>query len=269
MSEASRQSILVTGANKGIGKEICRQLATKPNTDVILTSRNSERGDQAVSEIAPSVHQSSSISFVLLDVDDEKSIADATKQLQGKGPLDAVILNAGIAMRELTEEVVKKTFRTNYFGTMSCLRAFAPLVRDGGRVVVMSSRCAVWGLQHLSEERQKKFLAEDLTIDGLTALLAEYQTSVARGNSKDEGWPDGAYFMSKVGNSMMTRILAPEYPKLLVNCCTPGFVKTDLTGGRGNLTVEQGAETPVFVATEDLGGVTGKFFGDKKIEAWI
>jgi len=97
---------------------------------------------------------------------------------------------------------------------------------------------------------------------------------VKEGKYADNGWPKTTYGVSKVGLSMYTRILARDNKTkgVLINCCCPGWVRTDMAGPKATKSPEEGAETPVylcFIADDGKGGPTGKFYIDKQIKDWM
>ena len=102
--------------------------------------------------------------------------------------------------------------------------------------------------------------------------MNEFTSAVERGREKEEGWPSAAYAVSKSGVTGMTRAVAEEEKGrgrgLLVNCCCPGYVDTEMTKGRGVRSVDEGAGTPVLLALGDIGDVTGEFWRDEKVVEW-
>lgn len=106
----------------------------------------------------------------------------------------------------------------------------------------------------------------------VTKLMEDFKAAVAAGNEKQQGWPSAAYAVSKTGVIGMTRAVAEEEKGrergVLVNSCCPGYVKTDMTRGRGAKTPDQGAQTPVMLAIGDIGGKTGLFWQNEKVIEW-
>ena len=226
---------VVTGSNKGIGFEICRQLA-KNNIEVILTSRNEEKGKKAVAELQA---QNLNVKYHQLDVLDEnsiKSLADYINKEYGK--LDILVNNAGIFVESsdgvLKGDItnIKVTLDTNLYGALLVSRHLVPLMQkqNSGRVINISS-----GMGQLS--------------------------SMGTGSI--------GYRISKVSLNAMTIILAQEVQEnnILVNSVCPGWVKTDMGGANAQRTVEEGADTAVWLALVD-NNLTGKFFRDRKELEW-
>ena len=102
--------------------------------------------------------------------------------------------------------------------------------------------------------------------------MNEFTSAVERGTEKEEGWPSAAYAVSKSGITGFTRAIAEEEKGrgrgVLVNSCCPGYVETDMTGGRGMKSVDEGARTPVLLALGEIGEVTGGFWQDEKVVEW-
>ena len=102
--------------------------------------------------------------------------------------------------------------------------------------------------------------------------MNDFTSAVERGTEKEEGWPSAAYAVSKSGVTGMTRAVAWEERErgrgVLVNCCCPGYVDTEMTRGRGVRSVDEGARTPVLLALGGIGDVTGGFWKDERVVEW-
>lgn len=102
--------------------------------------------------------------------------------------------------------------------------------------------------------------------------MENFTAAVKEGKEKEQGWPSAAYAVSKTGAIGMTRAIALEHGQeggqVLVNSCCPGYVITDMTKGRGSLTPNQGAQTPVFLALGDIGGKYGEFWEGQEVSQW-
>ena len=115
-----------------------------------------------------------------------------------------------------------------------------------------------------SEEIRTAF-AESKTVNDVTKLMESFTKAVEQGEEKEQGWPSAAYAVSKSGVTGMTRAIALEVAEgqtgegVLINSCCPGYVNTDMTKNRGAKTVDEGAQTPVFLACGDIGGKAGEF----------
>lgn len=229
------KTVLITGSNKGIGFEIARQLAKK-DFHVIITGRNENRLTEALDTLK---RENASTEMLVMDVSDAGSISRAARVLsERKMQVDVLINNAGILKREdrllHTEAfgIIEDTINTNAYGVLKTARAFLPLMRTGGRIINISS---------------------------------------GGGSMTDPvgGWSP-AYCISKSLLNAITRHLAHELydKKISVNAVCPGWVQTDMGGSGANRSVEKGAETPVWLASEAPHDVTGMFFRDKKQIPW-
>lgn len=228
---------LVTGANRGIGYEVCRQLA-EAGMIVILTSRDVSKG-----EAAAAVLQSAGkdVRFHQLDVADEASVAAMLAFVRAEyGRLDVLVNNAGVHLDEdmsifdVDMSIVRTTLDVNFYGALYMCRAFVPLMREQGygRVVNVSSQ---WGQ------------LEDMK----------------------SGTP--SYGISKAALNALTRIVADEVrdsSNLKVNTMSPGWVRTDMGGANASRSVEEGADTVIWLATLPEDGPTSGFFKDRKPMAW-
>ncbi|KAF6824074.1 carbonyl reductase [Colletotrichum plurivorum] len=281
---------VVTGANKGIGYAIVRQLALQyPKSHlnngsllIYLTSRDKSRGEQALAGIQDDADLKKTkvlsmqgglaeVRYHQLDISDSKSIADLAAFLKKEHPdgVDFVINNAGIAMQGFDSNVVKNTLGCNYYGTLEATRAWIPTLKRDGRIVNVAS--VAGSLSKYSSEIRERFQSAR-AVEDVTKLMEDFTTAVERGTHEKEGWPSAAYAVSKAGEIGMTRAIARELREkgsgLLVNSCHPGYVVTDMTRGGGNKTPDQGAQTPVHLALADTGGATGEYWSDEEIVKW-
>jgi len=224
------KTALVTGASRGLGKETARQLEER-GLRVIRTSRQD--------------------SAFPLDVTSDASVRALADELKKENvTLDVLVNNAGIAMKGFDANVVAKTLDTNFYGPLRVTDALAPLVRDGGHVVNVSS--GMGELSIFSSAELRSFFADVQDRDALIAKLREFAAD-------QRGWPQSAYSVSKAGLNALTRILARELPRLHVNAVCPGWVKTDMGGKFAERDVETGAASIVWAAfTNETGG----FFRD-------
>ncbi|KAJ9051431.1 hypothetical protein DSO57_1004514 [Entomophthora muscae] len=296
---ADSMIIVITGANKGIGKAIVKQIVLQApsywkdaqrDVTLYLTSRNTELGEKAIEDLKPQL-SSAPLNFRLqhhpLDIGSEESIKTFKKALEEKhGGIDILVNNAGIASKgpAFDYDIVKWTLETNYYGTLKMMENMLPLMRKEGRVINVSSM--IGKLSQLSEPLQKKFLDPNLKVSDVTELMESFTNAVKEGNFKELGWSNSAYGVSKVGMTALSKVFAHDQRRasdgknLLILSCHPGYVNTDMTSGMGHLTVDQGAETPVFLSLAPLKDIVGTYtdeqfdkgFGvywsDKKAEQW-
>jgi NAD(P)-dependent dehydrogenase (short-subunit alcohol dehydrogenase family) len=234
-AEIQEPIIIVTGANRGIGYEVCRQLA-KRKARVILTARSAEAGEAAVAKLA---EEDLVAEFLPLDITDDDSVEALRSELADKYErLDVLINNAGVLTDDdksglaVKLEIVRQTFETNTLGPMRLTQALAPLLRRsaGGRVINISS--------------------------GMGALSTM-------------GSDHAAYRISKAALNAVSGILAAELRgKIAVNSMCPGWVKTDMGGSEAEREVSQGADTAVWLALDAPRGLTGKFLRDRQVISW-
>uniref|UniRef100_A0A8C9DKH7 Carbonyl reductase (NADPH) n=1 Tax=Prolemur simus TaxID=1328070 RepID=A0A8C9DKH7_PROSS len=273
-----RRVALVTGANKGIGFAIARDLCRQFSGDVVLTARDVARGQAAVHQLqaeglSPRFHQ--------LDIDDLQSIRALRDFLRREyGGLDVLVNNAGIAFKvadttpfHIQAEV---TLKTNFFGTRDVCTELLPLIKPQGRVVNVSSTVSLSALKRCSPGLQQKFRSETITEDELVGLMNKFVEDTKKGVHQKEGWPNTAYGVSKIGVTVLSRIQARNLneqrkgDKILLNPCCPGWVRTDMAGPNATKSPEEGAETPVYLALlpPDAEGPHGQFISEKKVEQW-
>lgn len=224
-----KKTIIVTGANRGIGFEICRQLAEQGH-DVLLTARSAEKGQKSADELG--------ISFMQLDISSPDSISTFIHQFSAQfDALDVLVNNAGIFSdkdKRASNPVfgdIRSTMETNLLGPWQLIVGLLPMLKkaEDPRVINVSS--------------------------GLGAM-----------NEMGGGYP--AYRLSKVGMNAMTRMFHAELgDQLTINSYCPGWVKTDMGGPGATRTLEKGAETGVWLATAAT-IPNGKFLRDKEIIKW-
>jgi len=232
---------VVTGANKGIGFEICRQLATQ-SVNVVLTARNRLRGERAAAALQS---EGLNVIFRPLDVTDHdecEALANYMERTHGR--CDILINNAGILIEKWAASVLdakadtfRSTLETNFFGALWMAQALIPLMRQHryGRIVNLSS--------------------------GLGQL-----------DAMGDGTP--AYRVSKTALNALTRMLADatRTSGILINSMCPGWVRTDMGGANAARSVKKGAETAIWLATlsatSSNDGPTGGFFRDRKRIPW-
>jgi NAD(P)-dependent dehydrogenase (short-subunit alcohol dehydrogenase family) len=240
MSETGRIAV-VTGGNRGIGFETCRQLA-KRGLRVILAARDEARGRAAADRLR---REGLEVEFAPLDVSDDASVGTFARHVEKElGRVDVLVNNAGIMIDEAEGggggtpgvarariETLRRTMEVNVYGALRVTQALLPLMpRNDARIINVSS-----GMGQLSD--------------------------------MNGGWP--AYRISKTALNALTRILADELrgTGIKVNSICPGWVKTDMGGPGATRTPEEGADTIVWLATA-RDTPTGGFFRDRKPIPW-
>ena len=250
---------VVTGANRGIGHEIARQLVEK-GLRVIATGRDEAAGQKSAREIGAE--------HFALDVTDAAAIERLAQALGGG--LDVLVNNAGIALDGFNAQVAEKTAAVNLFGAMHVTDRLLPAIRAGGRIVNVSS--GMGDLSAVSGQLRQRFEDPKLTRAALAELVNSFVRDVAAGVHENNGWPSSGYRVSKIALNAYTRILARELAsdprRILVNAACPGWVRTRMGGKGAPRSVEEGADTPTWLALLPDGGPTGGLFRDRKPASW-
>ena len=241
-----KQVALVTGANKGLGFEISRQLG-KQGMTVVMATRDVARGTEAAAKLAA---EGLDAHFVPLDAIDTASVATLPEQIQERfGRLDVLVNNAAVNLdvdwttsaSETDPQLIRQTMETNVIGIHSITRALLPLLRQSksGRIVNMSS-----GFGSITERA-----------DPSSPYAGRWSVS---------------YTISKAALNMLTVLYAQELKStsIEVNAACPGWVRTDMGSEQAPLSPEEGADTPVWLATLPAEGPTGGFFNSRLPIEW-
>ena len=255
---------LVTGGNRGLGLEVCRQLG-RLGMRVLLAARDIASGAHATSTLQS---EGLDITFEPLDVTSQESIANLADRLERQDTrLSALVNNAGIALEGFDANVAEKTLAVNFFGALHVTERLLPLMAEHGRIVMVSS--GMGELDGMPPPMRQRF-APPPSKEELLSLMHAFVEDVRSGQYAAKGWPGSAYRVSKVGLNTLTRLLAEELkPRhLLVNAVCPGWVKTRMGGAHAPRSVEEGADTLVWAATLPPDGPTGSFFRDRQAIAW-
>ncbi len=249
---------IVTGTSKGIGRAIAKALVAK-GLDVLATSRDAVRGAATAEELGVPFHP--------LDVTSEASVGSLAGDVDG---VDVLVNNAGIALDGFDAEIARRTLDVNLHGAIRVTEALLPMMRAGGRIVMVSS--GMGELSCISGALREEIASPSLTREAMLAIADRFVREVAAGTHAKSGFPSSGYRVSKVLMNAYTRILARELSadprRLLVNAACPGWVRTDLGGERAPRSPAEGARTPVWLATLPEGGPSGRFFRDEREIAW-
>ncbi len=251
---------LVTGGNRGLGLETCRQLAAKGYA-VLVAARDRAQGEEAAHSLGAGARA------VTLDVSDPESVAALARDLAQGPPLDVLVNNAGASLRGFDANVAERTVDTNYRGAVRVTDALLSQLTPSANIVMVSS--GMGELSHVSRSLAKDLLAPELTRVQLDALVNGFVEAVRAGGDLG-GWPKNAYSVSKVALNAFTRLLACELEGSgrHVNAVCPGWVRTRMGGSSASRSVEQGAKGIVWAATLPSSGPSGGFFRDGRALDW-
>jgi NAD(P)-dependent dehydrogenase (short-subunit alcohol dehydrogenase family) len=236
VAESRKRVALVTGANRGIGLEVSRQLAAK-GLHVVLTGRDRDHIESAADQLR---RENLDVSAAAMDVTDEEGVEDCARTVRERlGSIDVLVNNAAVlvaedaSVLETTLEEFRTTFEANVFGAVSVCRAFVPsmVTNRYGRVVNVSSAA------------------------GQLSSMSTYAP---------------AYSISKAALNAFTVRLAAELKGtgVLVNSVNPGWVRTRMGGRGAPRSVAQGTDTIVWAATLPANGPTGGFFSERQRIDW-
>ena len=217
---------LITGANKGLGREAARRLIAAGH-EVWVAARDPERGRRTADELGAR--------FVELDVTDDASVRAAAETVAAAGGLDVLVNNAGIAggrraLRDVTPDDIRHVLETNVVGIVRVTQAFLPLLERSDNPVIVNVSSGMGSLAVTSDPSRL-----ESTINALP------------------------YPASKAAVNMLTTQYAKALPGMRVNAVDPGYTATDFNGHRGTQTVEEGADAIVAMAQIDASGPTGAF----------
>jgi NAD(P)-dependent dehydrogenase (short-subunit alcohol dehydrogenase family) len=230
---SDKKTALVTGGNKGIGYEIVRQLLAK-GFQVFLTARNRVAGKKAAASLQGDVQ------FLPMDVSDDKDIENAARTYgERSSALDVLINNAaiypdeGLDILTISREQLVKTFQTNTFGALRVSQAFLPFLKKSSAARIINISSGYGEVDGLSPDVPSYCLSK-LALNGVTIMLDQ--------------------------------ALRAEGVAVFVMC--PGWVRTDMGGANASRSVEEGADTAVWLAIDAPSDLSGKFFRDRKVIGW-
>ncbi len=218
---------LITGANKGLGRETARRLIGEGHR-VWIGARDAAAGQRTADELGARL--------VALDVTDDASVAAAAATIEAEeGALDVLVNNAGISggrvpVPEVTAHDLRRVYDTNVFGVVRVTQAFVPLLERSEAPAVVNVSSGMGSL-------------------GITTDPSRFEATIV----------GLAYPSSKSALNMLTSQYAKAYPRMRINAVDPGHTATDLNGHRGRQTVEEGAEVIVRAACFGADGPTGTY----------
>jgi NAD(P)-dependent dehydrogenase (short-subunit alcohol dehydrogenase family) len=228
--------VLITGGNRGIGFETAKQLSSR-GFYVVIAARDEAKGQQATGDLRAA---GGKVEFLSLDARSSDSIRQAASRFQSMvGQLDVLINNAGIYpdkgvnILTISREQMAATLQTNTFGPLEVTQAFLPYLRRSAapRVINVSSG---YGQLHGLSANVPSYCLSKLALNGVTIMLAE----------------------------------ALRSDRISINSMCPGWVRTDMGGSNATRSVEEGADTAVWLADEAPHELTGRFFRDREEIDW-
>jgi NAD(P)-dependent dehydrogenase (short-subunit alcohol dehydrogenase family) len=234
--DKTQRIVLITGSNRGIGLETARQLARR-GFHVVLAARDERKGRQVAEAIQAGGGKAT---FLSMDASSSDSIRTAASQFTATAAhLDVLINNAaiypdeGLTILTLPRDRLAQTFHTNTFGPLEVTQAFLPYLRQAAAARVINVSSGYGQLEGLSSDVPSYCLSK-LALNGLTIMLAE----------------------------------ALQADHVAVNSMCPGWVRTDMGGPNATRSVEEGADTAVWLADEAPHKLTGKFFRNRQGIPW-
>ena len=268
------RTIVITGANKGVGFGIVENLFQKPY-QIIMACRNLELANLAkknLENLYPGAL--GKIQTRQLDITSAKSIQEFADGLEKETILiDVLLNNAGMAYKgdAFDEKVVRDTLQTNFYGTVEFTEKMIKNMKYQGKVVFIGSSAGK-STYLKSQALKDRFNDPAITRDALFGLASEFITDVKENCYEKNGWPKWSYAISKLLINNYARALSNfsevKLKNLQVYACCPGHVKTDMAGDKAPLTIQEGALTPVYVVElpfEVNEKLQGRFFSKKEV----
>lgn len=270
------KTVLITGANKGLGLELVNLLSLRdPATTIFLGTRSIQNGKEALAKLKARGNPCTKVKVLRCDVTDSGSIADAVSLIKKDygGCLHTIYNNAGVAQVS-DHQSVRDLFAVNYTGVQSVVRALTPLIPRGGHNVIVTSEVGAWA-HHGTPEALAKVLdhPENLSVSDVDAVAERYIESQGGGDhakTLQNEFPDpaksyGAYGVSKMLVSTYGRVIARELKEkgIITALVCPGYCATDINGNHGFRQASMGAKSIAHGATIGM-DETGGFFQDGK-----
>ena len=277
------KTVLVTGANKGIGLAIVTAaLEADDNVVVFLGARDSVRGETARDNLLASHPDWAGRLYALtLDVTDDASVPNAAAEIASRYPDDlhplyAVVNNAGIAADAGDMSTV---LNVNVYGVRRVCQAFLPLLnQSSGRIANVASASGPMFLAQCRPDVQTALTRTDVTWTQIEGIMHRSLAIDAQGGDFEaEGFANGSsYGLSKACVNAYTINLARSYPALRINSCTPGYIETDMTrpfaaasgrstGELGMKPVAEGARAPLHLLLGNVG--SGWYYGSDAVRS--
>ncbi|XP_069117733.1 carbonyl reductase [NADPH] 1-like [Argopecten irradians] len=268
---------IVTGASRGIGLAIVRGLCRVFYGDVYLTAPDSEEAKNTIEGLR---REGLDPKFYPLDITDTSGVEKFGEFLRNYyGEISILVNNAGVAYAPDSVEPfstqAEVTCKTNFHGTLHVCKTLFPLLGPHARVVNISSGVSKVAITMCSEQVRNRLLDPNLTMEQLGEMIDSYVEATKTGRQVEEGWPITPYAVSKIGITVMTfiqqmELLGDVRSDIVVNVCCPGFTNTAMTRHRGTASPDQGADTPLYLATLPKNSKTpcGNYVTNRKIQTW-
>ena len=280
MNSKLTKTIVVTGANKGIGYGIVKGLLKSGKSQdarIILTSRNVDLGKKTFNELREkcSVYNvEERLVYQQLDINDTKSQEEfCTWLAKTYGTITTLVNNAGVSINsdQFDTEVFDITFSTNFFETVNFTERVlkANLVTE--KIIFVSSSITRW--VELAKSKKDQFENPNITSEEIIQLANDFRRAIETKTWKESGWPESCYGMSKVCLSFYTRYLAKRKDvvdrNIQVYSCCPGWVQTDMGGKNASRTLDEGVVCPIFLVELEGNKISqelqGNFFYDSQV----
>jgi len=271
--------VIVTGAGGGLGRVYALEFAARGAKVVVNDLGGSMTGDgkgqsRAADVVVEEIRAKNGTAVANYDsVEEGEKIVQTA--IENFGRIDILINNAAIAYKNNDpapfSQQAEHTVRVNFTDTLNLCNALFPLLRPHARVVNVSSRAGMLKVCKSAELRQH-LTNPNATVNNVVDVMNTFVKAAQEG--KNEGIATTAYGMSKVGLTALTKVHQRLFNSdtrgdLVVNACCPGYVATDMSSHKGPLTIDQGCETPVYLALlPENTNIKGEFLAEKKILDW-
>jgi carbonyl reductase 1/carbonyl reductase 3 len=248
--------VLVTGANRGIGYGIIETLLEKQSKlRIVLTARDETLGQNAYNELAEKYpDEKEHFFFHQLDITKDESIDELITWIKTTfKKIDYLVNNAGVSSKgkKFDEEVFNFTFGTNVFGTINFTEKMisSDVLNKAGKIIFLGSLSGC--LSRLNNELLISTFKNVKNSDDLFKLAEKFRNSIVNETIEEEGWCKNTFTVSKIIINTYAKVLGHRRDitkeQLSVYACNPGWVKTEMGGEHAELTIKEGAETPVFL----------------------